>query len=249
MSAPNVRQSKHLCLVGPHRKHRIDLAVDRTGGRGIRVDIGIHDCAVLHLQILQRHHVLVDPLQIGRQQLVQPVDDQDTGEPGEDLFLDQSVQVRVVPVGAGLDVRGKPPLDLVEGVALHHPQDIVGDAQRRHEHPMTVQIGRLSEPVGEIDPDGVARTNPQRGTDVLALERVALDLGAGYGERGRLDAELGLQLPVRRLQLDRRLERQPLLSGEGGRHALILGNGVWTRCWAARWRCSGCSTRSRHRAT
>jgi hypothetical protein len=163
----NVRQSKHLCLVGPHGKHRIDLAVDRTGGRGIRIDIGIHDCAVLHLQILQRHHVLVDPLQIGRQQLVQPVDDQDTGEPGEDLFLDQSVQVRVVPVRAGPMSVGSFHSILLK-VSFFITRRIVGDAQRRHEHPMTMQIGRLSEPL-VIDPDGVARTNPQRGTDVIGL--------------------------------------------------------------------------------
>ncbi len=119
---------------------------------------------------------------------------------------------------------------LIEGVALHHPQDIVGDAQRRHEHPMAVQVGRLPEPIGEIDTHSVTRTHPQRGADVLALERVALDLGTGYVEGGRLDAERGSKLPVRRLQLDWRLERQALLGGKVAGTSSSLRFGSGTRC-------------------
>ena len=86
---------------------------------------------------------------------------------------------------------------------------------------MAVQVGRLSELIGEINTHGVTRTDPQRGADVLALERVALDLGTSYVEGGRLDAERGSKLPVRRLQLDWRLEREALLGGESRRHKIF----------------------------
>jgi hypothetical protein len=110
---------------------------------------------------------------------------------------------------------------------------------------MAVQVGRLSKLIGEIDTDGIARTNPQRGADVLAAESVALDLRTGHSERRRLDVERGSQLPVRRLQLDGRLEREPLLSGEGRRHALISGDGARSERGVARWRGSGCGVRCR----
>lgn len=59
------------------------------------------------------------------------------------------------------------------------------------------------------------------------------------GCSSRLDRERSSQQPIRRLQLDRRLEREALLGWEGRRHALLAGESSRSEQGAARWR-RGC---------
>src|SRR5215211_4090541 len=112
-----------------------------------------------------------------------------------------------------------------------------------------MQVCRLPEAICQIDPNGVAGADPQRRANVIALKRVALDLGAGYGEGSRLDHERSAQLPICRPQLNRRLEGETLFCLEGRRYALRGGGGRgWNERWASRtggarlWECGGWAT-------
>ena len=93
----------------------------------------------------------------------------------------------------------------------------------------------------------------QRRADVVALIRVALDLGTGHGEGRRLDRERRAQLPVCRAQFDRRLERLALFGVEGRRYLVLGGIGRdWDGRWAhwtggvSLWQCANRADHKRH---
>ena len=214
----HVADPQHHRLTRRGGDDRVHLPVDGARRRRVGVDVLGDDRRALELHVAQRDQVLGDEAQVGREPFLEPADDQRAREAGEDLLLRETVQVRVVPVGAGRDVGGHLDRHRIVRGGGHDAQHVVGDADRRRVESVGVEVGRFGQVVLHVDLDVVARVHHQRRAEESGAVGLALYLLAGHLVGGLVDVEGRAQHAELAADHGRLDERPALLRGERRLH-------------------------------
>src|SRR5712692_10591326 len=128
----DVAYAPELHLAGADRYHRIDLAVDGE------------DFVLARLGVLDEEEAFRQAPEHGKK-LLRAVDDETARHPAQDLFVHDSMSVRVIPEESRALPAGGRDANLVLELAarMHVDEHVVAPSLRRNAHPVVMQIRRI----------------------------------------------------------------------------------------------------------
>ena len=182
-------------LARPATDRWVGEAVDGPGRRG----------AAGQVDVLEHHDPLAQPGELGVVALDTAIDDQHAREAGEDLGIDELVQVRVVPMQALRMVVGDVHAILEALARTDIDEHVVARRLRAHVHAMKMNVGRLlagdldirrADPVDQPQQHRVATTDPQSRRNVEVVVDVAGDALGGDRNLAGLGDEDGVEHTV-----------------------------------------------------
>jgi hypothetical protein len=187
---PDVRQAPELCFARVNTHEGIDGAVDRPRGRGVAVDVRGQNRPVLRLIVLQRDRLLRDVPQVGREQIAEAIDDEESGQSAVDLGFGVGMRVGVIPERSGRMCRWNLDHVVLCGARFDHDEDVVGDTRGRDVQPVKMEVGYLWQFVDQGNfqtfPRAQTQRRPEKGAVVDgANDRVAADIDRLPGDRQR----------------------------------------------------------------
>ena len=205
----DVGDPPQLRLSRRERELRAQLPVHEPRRRLVGRDLALShgDRAAVDLHVAERERALADAAEPPRQDLLEPLDDQQSGHAAHDLLLGRAVQVHVVPVGPGSVILRQLDGGVDRARRLEDAEDVVRISRGLHVQPVVVDVRPLAGAVAERHLEPIARPHPQGGTDQAAVERLRLERRAGDVDHVATRVELGLQHAVAAPELARLLER------------------------------------------